>query len=84
MKVNKILRDELFEVIERQRKMNNPSEIRPTLKRLKEMGYTDFQSKQLVGQCLVLEIFNTLKHDQPYNEERYIRNLKNLPDEPQE
>lgn len=84
MKVNEVLRNQIFEVIENQIKANDPAETKLTLKRLKNLGYSDFESKQLIGQCLTIEIFNTLKLNKPFNEVRYIKNLNNLPEEPVE
>ncbi len=45
MEINETLREEIFGVIERQIKMNDPPETKSTFKRLKDLGYSDFQSK---------------------------------------
>ncbi len=36
----------------------------------------------LIAQCLIVEIFDIGKHQKPYNHERYLKNLKKLPEEP--
>lgn len=82
MEVNNELRDQLLETIDNQIKMNNPPETRRTFDRLKSMGYSEFESKQLIGQCLVLELFEIMKCQRPFDEDRYVRNLKALPQEP--
>jgi hypothetical protein len=84
MKVNERLRDTIFEVIDNQININDPPETALTLERLVEEGYSDFQARQLIGQAVVIEVIDALKNKKPYNEQRYIRNLRNLPKEPQE
>lgn len=82
MKTNKILRDQIFEIIKNQIRNNNPPETNFTYQRLIDSGYNDFETKQLIGQCVAVEIFNIMKHSKPFDEKRYIRNLKQLPKEP--
>ena len=53
-----------------------------TYDRLKTLGYSDFETNQLIGQCVAVELFQALKFAKPYDETRYIRNLINLPKEP--
>jgi hypothetical protein len=84
MKPNQIAREALMEALENQLKGNNPPETRKTLQRLKAMGYSEEEAKNLIGQCLATEIFHVLKYKQPYNNERYIGYLKNLPKSPTE
>jgi len=78
----KILREQFLEIVDNQIKSNNPPETNQTLKRLKEMGYSDKDARLLIGQCVVVEIFDVLKHRKPFDEKRYIKNLMNLPKEP--
>ena len=84
MKVNERLRDTIFEVIDNQIHANDPPETALTLQRLVKKGYSDFQAQQLIGQAVVIEVIDAIKNKKPYNEQRYIRNLRNLPQEPQE
>ena len=84
MKVNERLRDTIFEVIDNQIDADDPPETALTLERLVKEGYSDFQARQLIGQAVVIEVIDALKNKKPYNEQRYIRNLRNLPREPQE
>jgi hypothetical protein len=84
MKVNERLRDTIFEVIDNQIDANDPPETALTLERLVKDGYSDFQARQLIGQAVVIEVIDALKNKKPYNEQRYIKNLRNLPKEPQE
>jgi len=82
MKINTELREQIFQIIENQIKNNDPPETALTFKRLKKEGFDDFTVKQLIGQCVAVEIYNVMKYKKPFNEERYINNLKNLPKEP--
>ena len=84
MKVNERLREIVFEVIENQINANDPPETLLTLERLVNEGYTDFQAKQLMGQAVVREVVDALKNKNPYDEQRYVKNLRNLPKQPQE
>jgi len=84
MKVNTELRDQIFKIIENQMKKNNPPETKLAFKRLQKEGNSEFVTKQLIGQCVALEIFRIGKFRETFNEERYIRNLRNLPKEPEE
>jgi len=82
MKTNKILRDQIFEIVNNQIKDNDPPETNLTFKRLINLGYNDFETKQLIGQCVTVELFDIMKHGKSFNEKRYIKNLKQLPKEP--
>jgi hypothetical protein len=84
MKVNLELREQIFQIIENQIKNNDPPETDITFKRLKKEGFDDFTVKQLIGQCVAVEIFNVMKNQQPFDEQRFINNLRNLPKEPSE
>ena len=82
MKPNLRLRDNIFEIVDNQIKNNDPPETALTYKRLKKEGYDDFTVKQLIGQCVAVEIYNVMKYKNPFDEGRYVKNLKNLPKEP--
>lgn len=82
MEINEIIREQIFEIIKNQLRDNNPPETKATYTRLQKLGYDDFETKQMIGQCLAVELFDVLKFGKPYNNERYIKNLKGLPKEP--
>ena len=42
------------------------------------------RTRWIIGQAVVVEVIDALKNKRPYNEQRYIQNLRNLPKEPQE
>lgn len=82
METNEKLREQIFEIIKNQLRDNDPPETNTTYNRLIKKGFDDFQTKQMIGQCLVVELFDVMKFGKPYNNERYIKNLKTLPKEP--
>ena len=82
METNEGLRDEIFSIIENQLRDNNPPETKMAYDRLRKLGYDDLQTKQLIGQCVTVEIFEVINSGEPYDNDRYIKNLNKLPEEP--
>lgn len=82
METNEKIREQIFEIIRNQVKTNKPPETKATYDRLRKQGFDDFQTRQLIGQCVAVELFQILKFGKPFNNERYIKNLVKLPDEP--
>lgn len=84
MKRNKILDNSILEAVNNQIKINNPPETKATLKRLVDLGYSDLDAKKLIGQCLLLEMHTIMKEQKPFNKDRFVASLNNLPDPPSE
>lgn len=82
METNEKLREQIFEIIKNQLRDNKPPETKETYDRLRKQGFDDFQTKQLIGQCLAVELFDVMKFGKPYNNSRYTKNLLALPKEP--
>jgi hypothetical protein len=82
MKPNEMMREQIFEIIRNQIEANDPPETKITFDRLKALGYSDFVTNQMIGQCVTVELFQVMKFQEPFNENRYISNLKKLPKEP--
>jgi hypothetical protein len=82
MDINTELRDQIFDIIKNQIKSNDPAETKITYDRLIGLGYSEFETKQLIGQCVAVELFSVIKEQKPFNELRYIKNLAQLPNEP--
>jgi hypothetical protein len=78
-----ILRAQMFSIVDNQMESNDPPETKLTLDRLKKEGCSEEEARQFIAQCVAYEMFGVLKNQEEFNEERYIRNLKNLPEEPQ-
>jgi len=82
MKANLKLREDIFNIIDKQIKSNDPPETALTYKRLKNEGFDDFTIKQMIGQCVAVEIYNVMKFKKPFDKDRYLKNLDKLPKEP--
>jgi len=82
MQSKDFIRKQIFETIKKQLKANDPPETKETYDRLLKAGFDDYSAKQLIGQCLMVEIFDAIKHSKPYDNKRYIKNLKALPKPP--
>ena len=65
MESNEIVKDEIFRIIEKQIRDNNPKKSKVTFKRHISLGYSKFESKKLIGQYVAIEIFNILKTKKP-------------------
>jgi hypothetical protein len=82
MKQNEVLRQQIFQIVENQIKDNNPAETKQTYQRLLKMGCSEMDAKKYIGQCVAVELFNIMKHKQPFDQKRYVENLNKLPEEP--
>lgn len=71
-------------VVDNQIDANDPPETKQTLDRLISEGWSLDDAKALLCQCVIVEIFRVGKHEEPFNEKRFVYNLKNLPNEPVE
>lgn len=49
---------------------------------LRKQGFDDLHTKQFLGQCLAIELFDIIKFDKPFDNERYKKNLLALPKNP--
>lgn len=78
------LREQIFELIGNQMKLNDPPETKLTYDRLKRTGFSEFIAKQLIGQCLEVELEHIIEEGEEFDRNRFVKNLKNLPIEPYE
>jgi hypothetical protein len=72
----------ILEVVDNQIRENDPPETQETLTRLMDEGYSETEARRLIGSVVVVEIYNVLKQGKPYNHERYVNSLNNLPELP--
>lgn len=82
METNKHLHNAIMDIIQNQIKAEDPPEVKLNYQRLKDEGFDDKNAKILIGQCLILELFDVMKKNKTFDYERYARNLANLPNEP--
>jgi len=81
---SEIAREAIFEVIENQIRGNDPPITKETYDRLRADGHTHEETMKLIGCALSVELFEIMKNSEPFNERRYISNLKGLPELPWE
>ena len=74
----------VIEIIENQLRDNDPPEVKRTLKRLMNIGESRENAMRFIATALSVELFGVLKHNEPFNEKRYNKNLKELPKLPYE
>ena len=74
----------IIEVVENQLAENNTPETKVTLERLMKAGESRENAIRYIACALSVEIYGALKNKEPYNNERYINNLKALPELPWE
>jgi hypothetical protein len=82
MKAKERRREMIFDIVRNQMKNDDPPETTLTYQRLRDMGFSEFETMQRIGQCISVEIFKVMKFKEPFNLERYVENLKHLPEEP--
>ena len=74
----------ILEAVENQLESNDPPKTRQTLERLMADGIERDEALKYIACALSVEIFGALKHSEPFDPERYDKNLDGLPDMPWE
>ncbi len=77
-----IIREAILEIVENQISGNDPPETRETYERLQGLGYSEEDARIYISRAVVVEIWNVLHENEPFNHERFLNNLRNLPKEP--
>jgi hypothetical protein len=72
----------VIEMVENQIRDNDPPEVRAALDRLMAMGESRENAMRYIGTVFSQEIHEILEHQAPYDEQRYVTNLRNLPELP--
>ncbi len=81
---NPVLKEMILEVVDNQLSDNEPEETGRTLKRLMDSGISKENARIYIGQAVSIEIWNVMQNKTPFNEKRYLKNLKRLPKFPKE
>ena len=80
---NPLLGEEMNNVVWNQIRQNDPPETKQTYDRLiKEEIPKDEVMRQLAV-VVAAELYDVMKNKEPFNQERYIKRLNNLPMEPE-
>jgi hypothetical protein len=81
---NPYLTAAFMEVVDNQIANNDPPETRETLDRLISEGISEEDARLYIGQAICIEVWDIMKNKREFNLKRFVRNLKNLPEEPKE
>jgi len=81
---NPHLKVAFLDVVDNQIANNNPPEMRQTLECLVSEGILEEDARIYIAQAVCVEMWDVLKNQKTFNRDRYIRNLKKLPEEPEE
>jgi hypothetical protein len=83
MRPNEILKKQFLSIVDRQLEENDPAETKLTLDRLqKEEGFSLEECKGLIAQCVAQEMACVMASNEPFNKERYLKFLSELPNPP--
>lgn len=72
----------ILEVVHNQLRDNNPPETALTLARLMKNGESEVDALRLIGCVVANEVFAVLNSNAPFDEARYVANLRRLPELP--
>ncbi|THE12186.1 hypothetical protein E1I69_11740 [Bacillus timonensis] len=73
------LKSKILEIVDNQININDPKITKETMERLMGLGYSETESKEMIGRVLVEEMYDILKNQVPFNEKRYSDKLNMLP-----
>jgi hypothetical protein len=82
-KSSRVLNKVILDVVDNQIRDLNPPATKETFDRLVGEGVPQDEARRLIGCVVASEIFDILKHEQPYDEEQYVKALKKLPELPE-
>lgn len=74
-RVNKLI----LEVVEKQLDSCKPVQTRETLERLMAQGFSEEDAKHLIGAAIVVEMRSIVSEGRPFQEERLVSLLQDLP-----
>lgn len=76
------LGEELKETIRTQIRQNDPPETKKTYERLLGEGYSEHEVIRMLAVVVATEIFDIMKEEKPFDHERFVERLNDLPNEP--
>ena len=77
--VNLRLQKAILEAVENQLRADDPPETKQTFDRLLREGYSEDDAMKLIGRAVATDIYEVLKNKTPFDKERYVKALKELP-----
>jgi hypothetical protein len=80
METNEHLQRAISEVLDNQLQSGEPPETKQTLARLLKSGLDGKETRRLICCVISGEIFDIMKNNKPFNRERFVTRLAELPD----
>lgn len=75
-----ILRDALLEILDNQLRAFDPPETKETYNRLIAEGYSEEETRNFLAAAIGMEINEMMRKMEPFNHERFVATLRELPD----
>ena len=69
-----------LDAVENQLRDNNPPETRQTFERLRGLNIGELDAKLLIAAAIVVETYEIMKTQKPFNRDRFVSYLEQLPD----
>jgi len=82
METNPRLKALIMQIVDNQLRGNDPPETRLTLDRLMREGCSKQEAKELIACVVTSEIYDVMKQDKPYDNDRFCAALARLPQLP--
>lgn len=79
---DKPLKSAFLEIVDRQLDANDPPQTREAFDRLVAQGISEEDAKLHIAKVVAYETWEIMTNKKEFDEERYLRNLKNLPRDP--
>ena len=76
---NEHLKEMILQVVENQINTLNPPETKETFDRLIETGYSEKDTRELIGRVVVSEIFDVVSQGRKFDHDKYVAALNKLP-----
>ena len=76
---NPLLGEEMKKVVRNQIRQNDPPETKQTYDRLIKKGFPKDEVMRQLAVVVAAEIYDVMKNKEPFNQERYIKRLNDLP-----
>ena len=68
-----------MEVLDKQLAANDPPETKITYDRLLASGIEEEEVRRLIATVIAGEIYDVMKSQKPFNQERFVKHLNELP-----
>ncbi|MFO7983376.1 MAG: hypothetical protein R6V08_08000 [Desulfuromonadales bacterium] len=76
------IKSAIIEVVDTQIATDDPPETKQTLDRLVSEGFSEKESKELIGTVVVAELFDVMQEEKEFDIDRYVDALDKLPERP--